>query len=99
MQYMERIGADMNELNAHAIQARFDFLIIDAETALTMLDLAEATNSPETRDRRRKVAEDAYRTMLSFVSKTRFTDAQLAALNQRLSWIRTRLFMSKPGKK
>jgi hypothetical protein len=88
---MARIGENMNELNAQATQARFDFLITDAETALTMLDLADTTNSPENRRRRRKAAEQAYRAIVNFVPKSQLSFTQLEALNQKLSRIRVRL--------
>ncbi|HEV2464971.1 MAG TPA: hypothetical protein VGT04_14285 [Acidobacteriaceae bacterium] len=72
-------------------QARVNFLLNDADVALTMLDIADGTQIPENRSRARSVAAQAYSTITRFMPRSQLTSEQHAILNEKLSMIRMRL--------
>ena len=76
------------ELQERANAASADLLLIDTEMALTLLDLANTTRSPENRLRRRKEARKAYFTILRLMPKVGMAAHQKTALEQRLNALR-----------
>lgn len=85
MKTIEQLKEDSNK-------TKTDLLFIDAETALTFLDLAKTTPQREDRDRRLKQAAKAYNTILKNVASVPLNTQQKILLNQRLSLLRARLF-------
>ena len=68
-----------------------DFLINDAKTAITLLDLAETTNNDENCSRRVDEAHKAYRSILSFVGRLKPGPEQMKILRRDLAILARRL--------
>ncbi len=69
----------------------FEFLLIDIDAALTFMDVAETTNSDETRQRNFKNARHAYDTVLQLMHTAGLNAAQKKEVQERLAALRTRL--------
>jgi len=74
-----------------AAAAMSEFLLIDADMALSFLELAEKTDDPNMRDRRQNVATKAYRKIIALMPKVTMTGEQKAVLESKLSAVRGRL--------
>lgn len=85
MKTIEQLKEDTNK-------RKTDLLFVDAEMALTFLDLAQKTQQREDRDRRLKQAAKAYNTILGNLSCVPLNTQQKLLINQRLSLLRARLF-------
>jgi hypothetical protein len=68
-----------------------DLLITDAKTALTLLDLAESSETAELKSRRIEEARDAHETILSFLRRLNPTAEQSAILSAKLHTLKARL--------
>jgi hypothetical protein len=68
-----------------------EFLVVELDTALTFLDVAETTTSEESRARNRKNAELAYKTALRLMPRLMLVADQRVAVNQRLTQLKSRL--------
>jgi len=68
-----------------------EFLVIELDTALTFLDVAETTTSEESRIRNRKNAEVAYKTALRMAPRVMLVAPQKEAVNERIAKIKSRL--------
>ena len=68
-----------------------DFLVTDAELALTFLDMARASSNEENRSRRTREARRAYDTILKRLPKLKPEPEQLEKLNDLLTVLRKRL--------
>ena len=79
------------EHGSEADQLTAEFLITDAQIALTFLDLAETTRHAKKSSRLIGEARRAYETILSFVRRSRFTPDQAQVLNKALEIIESRL--------
>ena len=77
------------ERRANAVKA--DLVLIDADMALSFLDLAELTKSSVVRQRQRVRAAEAYRTVMERLPDVTFTKQQRAELDKMLKKIRSRL--------
>ena len=79
------------ELQERTNAVTLEMLQIDADMALTLLDLADTTRSAESRMRRRKSARKAYLSILRLLPNLAINDQQRAAMEQRLGNLRRRL--------
>ena len=77
------------ERRANAVKA--DLMLIDADMALSFLDLAELTKSSVVRQRQKVRAAEAYRTVMERLPDVTFTKQQKAELDKILKKIRSRL--------
>ena len=77
------------ERRANAVKA--DLVLIDAEVALSFLDLAELTTSRAIRERQRMQAAKAYQMVMERLPNVIFTKQQKAELDKILKKIRSRL--------
>ena len=77
------------ERRANAVKA--DLMLIDADMALSFLDLAELTKSSVVRQRQKVRAAEAYRTVMERLPDVNFTKQQKAELDKILKKIRSRL--------
>ena len=68
-----------------------EFLIVELDTALTFLDVAETTTSEESRQRNLKNAEVAYQTALRLAPRLMLMRDQKEAVSQRLAELKNRL--------
>ena len=68
-----------------------EFLVVELDTGLTFLDVAETTSSEESRIRNRKNAEIAYKTALRMAPRVMLVAAQKEAVNQRIAALKSRL--------
>ena len=80
-------AANITEANSLTIE----LLITDAKLALTLMDLAATTNVAADRSRRLGEAQQAYRTILSFVPRVMPTQEQAETLQDLMKTLRTRL--------
>jgi hypothetical protein len=74
---------------AHRIGMKF--LLVDLATALTFLDLSEATGSDETRKRNRQNARTAYGTVLRLLPRFKSSGEERSAVEAKLIELKTRL--------
>jgi hypothetical protein len=79
------------ESREYANRARYDLVLVDAELALTFLDLADFAESQEQREHRLDEAKRAYDTVLKALPTLYLTTPQRIMLNQKLAMIRVRL--------
>lgn len=68
-----------------------DFLISDAQVALTFLKMAESTKSAEDRSRRIAEAHHAYRTILSLLKRLHPDEQKRPILREELDRLAERL--------
>lgn len=68
-----------------------EFLRTDIEAALTFLQVAESSNSPETRTRNFGKALRGYTTVLHFLPRVIPTDEELSDMRNKLEEIKVRL--------
>ena len=80
-----------DQIRDEARAATADFLLIDAGMALSFLQLADKTDNPETRDRRRKMAIKAYDKIIALMPRVALTGDQRALLERKLLTVRSRL--------
>ena len=74
-----------------ALNNAVEFLLIDLDTALTFMDVAETTGNEETRQRNFQNARTAYDSILQLMQKVTLDDAQNEAIRKKLTLVRTRL--------
>lgn len=79
------------ELMEHTNEIGVDFLRTDIEAALTFLQVAETSSSPETRVRNYGKALEGYRTVLHFLPRVVPTAEQLEEMHLKLDQIRQQL--------
>jgi hypothetical protein len=68
-----------------------EFLLVDLDTALTFLEVADATNSKETRTRNRQNARTAYDAVLRLLARLTPTDEERSLLDAKLAELKNRL--------
>jgi hypothetical protein len=80
-------------LNAwsEANEASAEFLLVDLDTALTFMDLARDSKNPETVERNRKHAREAYDTVLRLLPKVALDAEQSQGIHDRLAALKSRL--------
>ena len=78
-------------MKSSALNNGVEFLLVDLDTALTFIDIAETTADEETRRRNFHNARYAYDTVLRLMQKVTLDDAQNEALQKQLTLLRTRL--------
>jgi hypothetical protein len=79
------------ELRVEQNRVRVDLLFTDAELALTMVDLARASDISEFKERRLKEALKAYKFILRQSGSVSLTPQQKAILNQKLALLKQKL--------
>jgi len=80
-----------DRLRESAAAAMHQFLLIDADMALSFLRLADDTTDPHIKDRRKNVATKAYRKINALMPKVTMTGEQKAVLEEKLFTIQSRL--------
>lgn len=68
-----------------------EFLLTEVETAFTFLAVAETTSSPETRERNRNNAFEAYKTVIRMQSKIVMEPNRKSDFRQKVADLRKRL--------
>jgi hypothetical protein len=77
----------ISELN----QLGMDFLHIEVSLAHTFLDSADISQQVERKIQSRQDAETAYKSVLKYMERVRFTDAERVDLEQQMETLRLRL--------
>ena len=78
-------------MKSSAVNNGVQFLLVDLDTALTFMDIAETTGNEETRQRNFENARYAYDSILRLMQKVTLDDAQNEAIRKKLTLVRTRL--------
>ena len=80
----------LDQVRDSANGAMANFLMIDAEMALSLAQLADNTANPETRDRRRKTAAKAYHKIITLMPRVvALTGGQKDSLEKTLLAVRS----------
>jgi hypothetical protein len=83
---------DIRKVHEDFNQRGIDFLNIDADTALTMAQIASAADkNSEKRARNQRNARRAYETILHFGERTTFTSEQADKLDHKLRLLKAAL--------
>jgi hypothetical protein len=69
----------------------FEFLLIDLDVALTLMDVADTTSSEERAQLIHQKARTAYDTVLRLLPKLHLDEAQIKTLDEKLALVRARL--------
>jgi len=85
---------DIQEIGEQANRARVHLLFVDAQMALTMLDLADLSQVEELRHRRINTALKAYSYIRDCLPNVSLTPAEDSALNKRMAELKLRLSFS-----
>jgi hypothetical protein len=72
-------------------QSGVEFVLVDLETALTFMDIAEVSGIDETVRRNHKNAHEAYKTALKLLPDLRLDDAQKTIVQDKLNLLQQRL--------
>lgn len=84
MSSFSRLREDSNKIG-------IDFLLTELDTAFTFLSVADTTSSSETRDRNRRNAFDAYRTVLRMRPRVVMGSPQKVEFQDKVSDLKRRL--------
>ncbi len=68
-----------------------EFLLVDLDTGLTFLDVADATSSDETRTRNRQNARIAYDAVLRLLARLAPTTEERSVLDAKIAALKNRL--------
>ena len=78
-------------MKSSALNNGVEFLLVDLDTALTFMAIAETTGNEETRQRNYQNARIAYDSVLQLMQKVTLDNAQNEAIRKKLTLLRTRL--------
>jgi hypothetical protein len=78
-------------MKSSALPNQVKFLLVDLDTAVTFMNIAETTGDEETRQRNCQNARRAYDTVLQLMQKATLNDAQNKAIRKKLALLRIRL--------
>lgn len=81
----------LDQVRNSANLAMAEFLLIDAEMALSLLRLADNTGNPETKDRRRRTAVKAYLKIIDLMPRVALTGGQKDSLERKLLIVQSHL--------
>ena len=83
--------ANFSKLRESINRTSVDFLLTDADVALTFISVAETTSNQETAERNTHNAHKAYRTIQNLRAKYVLTDSEADTLDSRLAEVKLRL--------
>ena len=81
------VSETFDDLNQSGVQ----FLLVDLDLAMTMMDTAEATRLEDTKHRNHKNARTAYDSVLHLLEKLEPDAEQREAIDAKLARLKTRL--------
>jgi len=82
---------DLQKLGERANRARVDLLFIDADVALTMLDLVPCSQIEDLKKRRINEALRAYSFVREHIPTVSLTPSETVALNKKMAVLKLRL--------
>jgi len=89
--------SDLEARRRELTKSGFEFCLTDLEMALTMLDRAETSREPETRERNRANARHALETVLHHMSQLELSEEQRERLQVKVDELKDRLSRSQGG--
>jgi len=78
-------------MKSSALNNQVTFLLVDLDTALTFMNIAETTGNEELRQRNIQNARNAYDTVLQSMQNVTLDDAQNKTIRKKLTVLRNRL--------